>query len=84
MRAAVIDDEAGCRRALTRILAREGVATEEADSLESGDALLRSDHFDLATIDLRLPGLAGSTGGFFVPGADHRRDAGPGPGGRHG
>ncbi len=58
-RVLVVDDEDGIREVLAEALAAWGWEVVEAASGEEGLARLREGHFDLAIIDLRMPGLDG-------------------------
>jgi len=55
----VIDDEEALRGAVKRILEREGFTVETAGNGESGIALGTAGDYDLALIDLKMPGLSG-------------------------
>lgn len=54
----MVDDERGPREALRLIFERRYEVTT-ADSGESALALVREQPFDLATLDLKMPGLSG-------------------------
>jgi len=57
----VVDDDAGVRRALARLLRADGF---EPVLFPSAEALLRSDHpetFHCAILDIRLDGMSGLT-----------------------
>ena len=54
-----IDDEANIRRFLTEELEQEGFKVETAESGEQGLALLDNEIYDLALVDLKLPGMSG-------------------------
>lgn len=59
-RALVVDDEPLVRRTVARMLRRLGFeAVEAADGAAALAELERSTDFDLATLDWRMPGLAG-------------------------
>jgi DNA-binding NtrC family response regulator len=56
----VVDDDAGIRRVFREIVApREDVDLREAASAEEALDLLRTRTFDVAFLDLRMPGLGG-------------------------
>jgi two-component system, NtrC family, response regulator HydG len=55
----VIDDDEAIRTASERSLAREGYRTRTATSGERGLQLTREESFDVAVIDLHMPGLGG-------------------------
>jgi DNA-binding NtrC family response regulator len=54
-----IDDEVNIRRFLTEELEQEGFKVETAESGEQGLALLDREIYDLALVDLKLPGMSG-------------------------
>ncbi|MEW6140397.1 MAG: sigma-54 dependent transcriptional regulator [Thermodesulfobacteriota bacterium] len=54
-----IDDEVNIRRFLTEELEQEGFKVETAESGEQGLALLDRESYDLALVDLKLPGMSG-------------------------
>jgi len=54
-----IDDESNIRRLLTNELEREGFRVATAASGEQGLALADKECFDLALVDLKLPGMSG-------------------------
>ena len=56
----LIEDEAVIRKALQRLLARNGYGVCEADSLEQAAERWQLDGFDLVLADLRLPGEPGT------------------------
>jgi Response regulator containing CheY-like receiver, AAA-type ATPase, and DNA-binding domains len=58
-RICIIDDEEGIRFSLRGILEDEGYEVLEADSAESGLALLAVDPVDLVFLDIWLPGMDG-------------------------
>lgn len=58
-RALVVDDEEGVRAVLSEALEIWGFKVETAESGETGLDRLRAERFDLAIIDLRMPGLGG-------------------------
>ena len=56
----VVDDDAGIRRVFREVVApREEVELREAGSAEEALELLRGRAFDVAFLDLRMPGLGG-------------------------
>jgi DNA-binding NtrC family response regulator len=55
----VVDDEAGIRNFLQRILAREYGLVETADSAETAEELRQRYQFDLLIVDVRLTGRSG-------------------------
>jgi two-component system, NtrC family, response regulator HydG len=55
----VIDDDESVRLASERSLAREGYRTRTATSGERGLQLTREESFDVAVVDLHMPGLGG-------------------------
>lgn len=55
----VVDDESGIRYFLTETLNAIGYQVVSADSGEAALALIASQSFDLALVDLRLPGMGG-------------------------
>jgi two-component system response regulator AtoC len=54
-----IDDEVNIRRLLSEELALEGFVVETAETGEQGLAMLSGACFDLALVDLQLPGMNG-------------------------
>ncbi len=58
-RALVVDDEEGVRQVLAEALSAWGWEVVEAATGEEGLARLREGPFDLAIVDLRMPGLDG-------------------------
>jgi DNA-binding NtrC family response regulator len=54
-----IDDESNIRRLLTNELEQEGFRVATAATGEQGLALAGKEHFDLALVDLKLPGMSG-------------------------
>jgi two-component system, NtrC family, nitrogen regulation response regulator NtrX len=57
----IIDDELSIRSTLAQVLADEGHKTTLCESGEEGLAQLARDEFDLAILDLWLPGIDGMT-----------------------
>ena len=55
----VVDDEPGMRNFLVKSLLPRCSAVLEADSAETGDAILRDAHVDLIILDIALPGRNG-------------------------
>lgn len=55
----VVDDEEAVRRALARILARDGYASETVASVEEARHALRLRHFELVLCDVMMPGEQG-------------------------
>jgi DNA-binding NtrC family response regulator len=54
-----IDDESNIRRLLTNELKQEGFRVATAATGEQGLALVEKERFDLALVDLKLPGMSG-------------------------
>lgn len=54
-----IDDESNIRRLLTNELEQEGFRVSTAATGEKGLALAAKERFDLALVDLKLPGMSG-------------------------
>jgi two-component system response regulator MprA len=55
----VVDDDAGLRRALRRVLASQGFEVEVAVGGEDALSQLRSRSFDLVVLDVMMPGVDG-------------------------
>ena len=55
----VVDDEASIRFALEEMLTRDGHQVTSVDDGEAAVALIQSEKFDLALVDLKLPGISG-------------------------
>src|ERR1700753_1847815 len=55
----VIDDEAGIRESLEVLLTLEGYTVEMAIDGEAGLRMLEQNNYDLALLDLALPGQTG-------------------------
>ena len=55
----VIDDEAPIRHSLKEFLEDYDFAVVEADSAEAALLLIKNQEFDVAIVDLRLPGISG-------------------------
>lgn len=58
-RVLVVDDEPGMREGCRRILASEGHTVATAESGERALAEFKAGEYDLALLDLRMPGLSG-------------------------
>ena len=58
-RVLVIDDDAGVRESMARMLRGAGHAVQTASSGEEGFDLARGDAFDVILSDMRMPGLSG-------------------------
>ena len=61
MRCLVIDDDEHDRELVTRMVARAGHEAAAADSAEGAIALARAERFDVALVDLSMPGTDGVT-----------------------
>lgn len=61
IRILVIDDEISIRESLRAFLEDYDYLVEVAESAEEGVELLAGDCFDLAVVDMRLPGESGDT-----------------------
>jgi signal transduction histidine kinase len=55
----VVDDEPGMREGCRRILSSQGHQVTTADSGEEALSLFSKDAFDLALLDLKMPGISG-------------------------
>src|SRR5690606_7351947 len=55
----VVDDEKNIRRTLSMVLQSEGYDVLQAASAEEGLRLLEGRHFDIALLDVNLPGISG-------------------------
>lgn len=55
----IIDDEGPIRNSLAEFLRDYDFEVETADSAEAGLSLLEEACFDIAIVDLRLPGMSG-------------------------
>ncbi|MCW8908479.1 MAG: response regulator [Sedimenticola sp.] len=55
----IIDDEASIRESLGAYLEDHDFQVASAESAEEALAMLRQRHFDLAVVDMRLPGVSG-------------------------
>jgi DNA-binding response OmpR family regulator len=58
-RSLVVDDEPSICRALTIALSRAGYDVDSALSGEAAHEMLRSTHFDVLFLDLRIPDVRG-------------------------
>ena len=58
-RALVVDDEPSICRALQIALARAGIDASTAESGDAALAKLRTEHFDVMIVDLRMPDVRG-------------------------
>lgn len=63
-RVLLVDDEAGVRRSISRLLRRSGFAVTEASGGEAALESLRLGRYDVVLSDLRMPGLSGEQ--FFA------------------
>lgn len=55
----VIDDEVSIRESLCAFLEDYNYRVDPAESAEEALAMLQNEHFDLAIVDMRLPGESG-------------------------
>jgi DNA-binding NtrC family response regulator len=55
----VIDDDAGVRESMSRMLRGAGYTVQTAEGGEEGFVLARGDAFDVILSDMRMPGLSG-------------------------
>lgn len=61
MHALVVDDEPDVRRYLARVLMKHGFSVAEAADADAAlETIRRSVNFDLALVDLHLPGMDGN------------------------
>jgi two-component system response regulator AtoC len=74
MKILIVDDEKNIRDSLQRLLELEGMKAETAESGEAARELIEHQRFDLALVDLRLPGISGQdlvewirAEGFLLP-----------------
>jgi two-component system, NtrC family, response regulator HydG len=58
-RVLVVDDDAGVRESMARMLGAAGYTVQTAPSGEEGFDLARGDAFDVILSDMRMPGLSG-------------------------
>jgi two-component system phosphate regulon sensor histidine kinase PhoR len=58
-RVIVIDDEEGMREGMRRVLERKGYAVDLAEDGESAITRLKQARYDLALVDLKMPGIDG-------------------------
>ena len=56
----VVDDEDLVRQMISRLLRRNGIACEQAASLEEAVPRLDSEHFDILITDQNMPGGSGA------------------------
>lgn len=68
----VIDDEASIRESLCAFLEDYDYRVDAAESAEEALEMLQHQHFDLAIVDMRLPGESGDV--FIVKAARLRED----------
>ncbi len=59
MNVLVVDDEEGMREGIRRILSKKGFTVDTAESGEKALELLKDKTYDLAFIDLKMPGIDG-------------------------
>jgi DNA-binding NtrC family response regulator len=59
IRVLVVDDEAGVRNAIARVLRNAGMVPSTADGGASALDLLEREAFDVALLDVRMPGMTG-------------------------
>ena len=59
LRVIVIDDEEGMREGMRRVLERRGFEVDLAEDGESAIRLLKQARYDLALVDLKMPGIDG-------------------------
>lgn len=55
----IIDDEIIIRKGLSAFLETYGYEISEAESAEDAENILMKNQFDLAVVDMRLPGITG-------------------------
>jgi two-component system response regulator AtoC len=74
MKILIVDDEKNIRDSLGRLLELEGMSSETSESGETARNLIENQRFDLALVDLRLPGISGQelvewihAEGFLLP-----------------
>jgi two-component system response regulator AtoC len=74
MKILVVDDEKNIRDSLKRLLELEGMKAETAENGERARELIENQRFDLALVDLRMPGISGQelvewirAEGFLLP-----------------
>ncbi|MDR3200744.1 MAG: sigma-54 dependent transcriptional regulator [Spirochaetales bacterium] len=74
MKVLIVDDEKNIRDSLGRLLELEGMETGTAESGEAAREFIENQRFDLALVDLRLPGISGQqlvewirAEGFLLP-----------------
>lgn len=61
LRVLTVDDEEGMREGMKRILKNKGFLVDVAEDGETALALLNENSYDLAFIDLKMPGISGFT-----------------------
>jgi len=59
MKVLVVDDEEGIREGMKRVLSKRGFNVDTAENGEKAIELLQSSFYDLAFIDLKMPGIDG-------------------------
>jgi two-component system phosphate regulon sensor histidine kinase PhoR len=59
IRVIVIDDEEGMREGMRRVLQKRGFSVDQAEDGESALRLLKLSRYDLALVDLKMPGIDG-------------------------
>ncbi|MGH9839418.1 MAG: response regulator transcription factor [Blastocatellia bacterium] len=58
----IVDDDDSIRASLVSLLRSDVVETQTASTMEEAEALLKTERFDLAIVDLRLGGSGGAEG----------------------
>jgi signal transduction histidine kinase len=59
LRILVVDDEEGIREGMRRVLERSGYQVDLAENGEEAITLLKANSYDLALVDLKMPGIDG-------------------------
>jgi len=59
LRVIAVDDEEGMREGIKRILRKKGYDVDVAEDGESAIELINQKPYDLAFIDLKMPGISG-------------------------
>ena len=59
LRVLVVDDEEGKRQGMRRVLERSSYQVDLAENGEEAIELLETNSYDLALIDLKMPGIDG-------------------------
>ncbi|MDC7223005.1 MAG: response regulator, partial [Spirochaetales bacterium] len=59
MKILIVDDEVNIRETIIRILELEGHTAESAENGLSAQRLMGEHYYDLAVIDLKMPGMDG-------------------------